>query len=103
MVVRLCALLCFLVLCLSLVAHIDEPELISGNIPRYPPLARQAHIEGIVKVTFTLPANAGEPAYVEAASGHPELKAAAVENMKTWHFRNLTQPTANTKPHSGIG
>jgi hypothetical protein len=41
-----------------------------------------------VKVTFTLPAHAGEPANVEAASGHPLLKAASVENVKTWHFRN---------------
>jgi TonB family protein len=88
MVIRLCALLCFLTACLSLAAQTDEPELISANIPRYSPLARQARVEGIVKVTFTLPANAGEPANVEATSGHPVLKAAAVENVKTWHFRN---------------
>jgi TonB family protein len=62
--------------------------LISANIPRYPPLARQARIEGVVKVTFTLPASGGEPANVEAVSGHPVLKAAAVENVKTWHLRN---------------
>ena len=88
MVSRFCALLCLLAVCLPLAAQTDEPELISANIPRYPPLARQARIEGLVKVTFTLPASAGEPANVEAVSGHPVLKAAAVENVKTWHLRN---------------
>src|SRR6266849_4243801 len=88
MVSRLCALFCFLAVCLTLGAQTDEPELIPANIPRYSPLARQARIEGIVRMTFTLPANAGEPANVEAVSGHPLLKAAAVENVKTWHLRN---------------
>jgi TonB family protein len=88
MVSRLCVLFCCLTVCLSLAAQTDDPELISGNMPRYPPLARQARIEGIVKVTFTLPPNAEEPANVEASSGHPVLKAAAVENVKTWHFKN---------------
>ena len=87
MVRRLLALLCFLAVCLSLAAQSDEPELVSANIPRYPPLARQARVEGVVKITFILPANAEEPANIEA-SGHPILKAAAVENVKTWHFRN---------------
>jgi TonB family protein len=88
MVSRLCALLCFLVVCLSLGAQATEPELVSANMPTYPPLARQARIEGTVKVSFTLPANGGEPANVEVLSGHPVLKGAAVENVKTWHFRN---------------
>src|SRR6266849_9281805 len=48
MVSRLSALLCFFAICLSLAAQTDEPELVSGNIPKYPPLARQARIEGIL-------------------------------------------------------
>ena len=87
MVSRLCILLCITAICLSLSAPTDEPELISTNIPTYPVLARQAHVEGVVKVTFSLPANAENPANVEA-SGHPLLKTAAGENVKTWHFRN---------------
>jgi TonB family protein len=74
--------------CLVATAQTDEPELLSANIPFYPPLARQARIFGNVKVTFTLPANAPAPVNVEVASGHPMLKAAAVENVKTWRFRN---------------
>jgi TonB family protein len=76
-------------ICIGVSAQSDEPELLSANIPFYPPLARQARVYGIVKVTFTLPANAGEPVNVDAASGHPLLKAAAVENVKTWRFRNI--------------
>lgn len=41
-----------------------------------------------MKIAFTLPANSGEPTDVEAVSGHPILKSAAVENVKTWRFRN---------------
>jgi TonB family protein len=74
--------------CIVMAAQTDEPQLLSANIPFYPPLARQARVYGVVKVTFTLPANAGEPANVEASSGHPLLKPAAVENLKTWHFQN---------------
>jgi TonB family protein len=70
-------------------AQTDEPVLLSANIPFYPPLARQARVYGTVKVAFTLPASSGEPANVEAVSGHPLLKPAAIENVKTWHFRNI--------------
>ena len=86
---RICALILLtFTASLGVVEQTDNPELISANIPFYPPLARQAHIYGTVKVAFTLPANSGEPANVEAVSGHPVLKAATVENVKTWRFRN---------------
>jgi TonB family protein len=103
MVSRLCVLLCFLAVCLSVGAQTDEPELVSANMPIYPALARQARIEGTVKVTFTLSANSGEPANVEVVSGHPVLKGAAVENVKTWHLRNPYAVDASTRPHSVIG
>jgi TonB family protein len=72
----------------TLAAQADNPELVSANIPFYPPLARQARVYGTVTISFTLRANGGEPANVEAVSGHPMLKSAAVENVKTWRFRN---------------
>jgi TonB family protein len=77
-----------LLACLAAGAQTDEPELFSANIPVYPPLARQARVYGSVTVAFTLPANSGEPTDVQAVSGHPILKSAAVENIKSWHFRN---------------
>jgi len=63
-----------------------EPSLLSANIPKYPPLACQARIEGVVRLTFTLPANGLQPTNVEVVSGHPMLKDSAVENVKTWRF-----------------
>jgi hypothetical protein len=85
----LSSVICLIVaMCIGAVAQSSEPELLSTNIPLYPPLARQARVYGIVKVAFTLPASAAEPVNVEAVSGHPLLKPAAVENVKTWRFRN---------------
>ena len=81
--------LCFVAsVCIAMAAQTDDPLLIPVNIPKYPPLAHQARIEGVVKLIFTLPANAGEPTNVEVVSGHPMLKAAAMDNVKTWRFEN---------------
>lgn len=44
-----------LVTCIGVLAQADNPELVSANIPYYPPLARQARVFGVVKVAFTLP------------------------------------------------
>jgi len=65
-----------------------EPTLLAVSLPKYPPLALQARIEGVVRVTFSLPALSGQPAAVEAVSGHVMLKGAAVENVRTWRFEN---------------
>lgn len=82
------ALCCLSIICIVAVAQSREPTLITANIPKYPPLARQARVEGVVKLTFTLPANTGIPAKVEVLSGHPMLKTGAIENVKTWKFAN---------------
>ncbi len=65
-----------------------EPVLSTANIPKYPPLACQARVEGVVKLTFTLAAHSDEPTNVEVVSGHSLLKAAATENIKSWRFEN---------------
>jgi len=65
-----------------------RPRTAISEHPVLSTLARQARVYGTVKVAFSLPANAGEPVNVEAVSGHPLLKSAAVENVKTWRFRN---------------
>lgn len=66
----------------------DRPVLSALNMPHYPGLTRQSRIEGVVKVSFTLQPHAEEPTNVEAVAGHPLLKTAAVENLKTWRFQN---------------
>ncbi|HUO24606.1 MAG TPA: energy transducer TonB [Candidatus Aquilonibacter sp.] len=73
---------------LAVVAEADEPVLISASIPRYPPLARQARVQGTVKVTFTLGPRSAEPTNVQVVSGHKMLGPAAIENIKTWRFEN---------------
>jgi TonB family protein len=75
-------------ICGAAAAAQTEPVLITVNLPNYPPLARQARIEGVVRLTFILSANATDPTNIEVVSGHPMLKAAAVENIKTWRFDN---------------
>jgi TonB family protein len=84
---RIVIVVCFLAatLCASLAAQ-TEPTLVTVNIPKYPSLASQARIQGVVKLTFTLLANAEEPTGIEVVSGHPVLKEAAIANVKTWKF-----------------
>ena len=62
-----------------------EPYLKSAGLPQYPPIARLAQIQGEVKVEFVLNLD-GEPVSVIAVSGHPMLRAAAEQNVKTWRF-----------------
>ena len=86
---RIIKLLCFVVavFCITMAAQ-TEPTLVTVNIPKYPPLACQARVEGVVKLTFTLSANSAEPTNIEVVSGHPMLKWAAIDNVKTWKFEN---------------
>jgi TonB family protein len=84
---RTVAVACFLAFCIAMAAQ-SEPTLVAVNMPTYPPLARQARIAGVVKLTFVLSGNAGEPTNVAVISGHPMLKDAAIENVKTWKFTN---------------
>ena len=76
------------VICIAVAAQTDEPQLATVDMPKYPPLAHQARIEGVVKLTFILPANSPVPTNIEVVSGHPVLRAAAVDNLKTWRFEN---------------
>jgi TonB family protein len=64
---------------------LPEPRLKSAGLPQYPPIARLAKVQGEVKVEFVLNSS-GEPISVTAISGHPLLKGAAEENVKTWRF-----------------
>lgn len=92
MTIRVYTLLSFLAAATLTMAAQTEPVLTSANIPKYPPLAAQARVEGIVKLSFRLEAGAAEPTNVEVVSGHPLLKRAALENVKTWRFENPFPP-----------
>jgi TonB family protein len=74
-----------LVTAVALGQRVPEPHLRSAGLPQYPPIARLAQIQGEVKVEFVLNSD-GEPISVVAVSGHPLLKPAAEQNVKTWRF-----------------
>ncbi len=83
---RVLTILAFFVLCLAARAQrTNEPVLISGDEAKYPPIAKQAHIQGDVEVQFRIDRH-GMPQDVEAISGHPMLLQAAVDNVRTWRF-----------------
>ena len=55
------------------------------QMPCYPPLAREARVQGTVKVKVAV-AGDGTVASAEPIEGNPMLRAAAVANIQTWKF-----------------
>lgn len=53
--------------------------------PKYPPIARQARIEGDVKLSFDVSAD-GEPQNIRILSGHAMLSDHAIETLRGWRF-----------------
>ena len=78
------ALLCTLLVSITAFAVDPEPFLKSAPMPFYPPLARQARIEG--KVLLRVTVNEAGEASVEGVSGHALLRNATVEYLKDWKF-----------------
>jgi len=72
--------------CLSFAQQLPEPILDSAQMPQYPPVAREARIEGEVKVSFLLNGS-GEVASLEVLSGHPMLRDSTAATVKSWKFR----------------
>lgn len=60
------------------------PKVIQHSEPMYPPLARQARIQGEVSVKVTTDGESVRAA--EAETGHPLLRNAAEDNVRTWKF-----------------
>lgn len=54
--------------------------------PVYPPLARQARIQGEVVIRFTI-SEEGVTTNIRLVSGHPLLSPAALDAVKQWRFR----------------
>lgn len=57
----------------------------SVQMPCYPPLARQAQVQGKVSVRVEVSRD-GRVTLAEAVDGNPMLKAAALPNARTWTF-----------------
>ena len=60
--------------------------LINKVNPIYPPLARQARIQGMVVLQITV-SEAGDVETAELFSGHPMLAPAAIEAVKKWKYQ----------------
>lgn len=58
---------------------------------KYPPIARVAHVQGDVVVSFRQTSE-GRTADVRPISGPPMLQGIAVENVKAWHFATTAEP-----------
>jgi protein TonB len=54
--------------------------------PVYPPEAKEAGVEGTVKLRVTI-SEQGKVAHLETISGHQLLTPAAVEAVKQWEYR----------------
>ena len=54
--------------------------------PTYPPLARQARIQGSVVLQAEI-SKAGDIQNLRLVSGHPMLAPAAIEAVKQWKYR----------------
>ncbi len=90
---------CFLLmLCVAIAAAQAMPDRVrvssgvtSGLLqtkvnPNYPPLARQARIQGAVILRVVI-SKTGDVQDVQLISGHPMLAPAAIEAVKQWKYR----------------
>ena len=67
-------------------AGVESGLLQTRVAPIYPPLARQARIQGTVVLTVIISGN-GDVQNVSLFSGHPMLAPAAIEAVKQWKYR----------------
>jgi len=65
---------------------VEPPVLLSRTTPRYPALASQGHIGGIVKLEATIGID-GRLHNPKVLSGHLLLRNAAIEAIKEWSYR----------------
>ena len=66
--------------------QIKEPVLIKAVDPAYPEVARQARLEGIVVLEFTIGVD-GRVSDVKVIKSKPLLDEAAVEAVKQWRYK----------------
>lgn len=67
------------------------PQVIQHDNPRFPPIARAAHVSGEVRVRITT--DGESVTKVVAESGPPLLRKASEDNARTWKFAAHTPGT----------
>jgi protein TonB len=60
--------------------------LVHRVVPQYPPIARQAHVQGAVVLQALISKN-GMIENVQVLSGPPQLASAAVQAVKQWRYK----------------
>ncbi|HXJ87586.1 MAG TPA: energy transducer TonB [Candidatus Binatia bacterium] len=70
----------------ALSAPISQALLLTKVVPVYPPLARQARIQGEV-VLDAIISRDGTVERLTALSGHPMLVPAAIDAVKQWRYK----------------
>lgn len=96
------ATLMFLLICLAVLAAAQETSqpatvssaemsglLVKKVAPVYPPLARQARIQGTVILVIII-SKSGDVQNPQLISGHPMLAPAAIEAVKQWKYHPYT-------------
>ncbi len=68
------------------ISHWAEGNLIYRVQPVYPPLAKQARIQGVVQLRAII-SKAGTVDHLTLESGHPMLAGAAIEAVRQWRYR----------------
>lgn len=68
------------------ISHWAEGNLVHRVQPNYPPLARQARIEGPVQLRAVI-SRTGTIENLALLSGHPMLSPAAIEAVRQWRYR----------------
>ena len=67
----------------------------SKIVPEYPPIARQMHLQGKVKIDVIVSAD-GHVISTKVLGGHPVLAQSAVEAVKKWRFEPAPKETTET-------
>jgi protein TonB len=67
-------------------ANVQQNMLISQPPAVYPPLAKQAGVQGVVKLSATI-AKDGTMQHLDVISGHPLLIEAAMEAVRQWVYK----------------
>jgi len=78
--------------------NVQQTKLVSQPLPVYPPDAKQARIQGVVKLNATI-AKDGTIQHLEVISGHPLLIPAALDAVRQWVY----EPTLPERPAGGGG
>jgi TonB family protein len=77
--------LCLLTTAFTFAEEPPELSVRSMDIPRYPPLAYQARIQGTVELRVAVNPD-GQVTKATVTSGPTLLQGLTAENIKTWHF-----------------